>query len=272
MMGFNRLFFVFISLIWLNTALYSQDLRSDTLDILHTKIHLDITDFAGESISGYSELTCSPLMANVKNLNVDLLKLTVDSVTMNGSALNTTYNDTLLQIQLGQSFNTSDTFNVAVYYHGVPQKESWGGFRFVAGYAFNLGVGFTTDPHNYGRVWFPCYDNFVERSTFSFEIISSNGNTSYCNGEMTGQVTLSGDTIMRSWEMKESIPSYLANVAVANYAEVKWNYIGVQDTIPVLIAVKAADSTNLKASFIHLDDAMYAYEAAYGSYKFNKVG
>ncbi len=69
-------------------------------------------------------------------------------------------------------------------------------FKFVSGHAFNLGVGFTTDPHNYGRVWFPCYDNFVERSSFSFEIISSNGNTSFCNGEMTGQVALAGDTIM----------------------------------------------------------------------------
>jgi hypothetical protein len=32
------------------------------------------------------------------------------------------------------------------------------------GYAFNLGVGFAADPHNFGRVWFPCFDNFVERS------------------------------------------------------------------------------------------------------------
>ena len=30
-----------------NTLLFSQDLRSDTLDILHTKIHMDITDFSG---------------------------------------------------------------------------------------------------------------------------------------------------------------------------------------------------------------------------------
>ena len=272
MLFIKRTFLVFVFFGAINTSLFSQDLRSDTLDILHTKIHMDITDFSGQSIAGYSQLTCSPLVPNVGNLNVDLLKLTIDSVTMNGSPLSSQYNDTLLQIRLGQSFNVNDTFIVSIYYHGQPQKESWGGFRFGGGYAFNLGVGFNTDPHSFGRAWFPCYDNFVERSTYSFEIISSGGKTSYCNGELTGQLTLSGDTIMRSWEMNESIPSYLVNVAVADYQELTWNFHGILDTIPVLLAVVEADSAKLRSSFAHLDDAMIAFENAYGPYRFNKIG
>ena len=252
----------------------AQDLRSDTIDILHTTIHLDITDFTGKQIKGYSILRVNPKMASVRNLNVDLLKLTVDSVVLNGNNLTTNYNDTLLGIDLGTAYGVNDTLDVMIFYHGRPQidQSNWGGFYFNSGVAFNLGVGFAADPHNYGRVWFPCFDNFVERSSFLFEIISSNGKKAYCNGEFIGETILSGDTVMCTWEMNEKIPSYLVCVAVGPYAEVKWMYQGVQSNIPVLISVAASDTNKLKASFAHLNDAMDAFESAYGPYLFNKIG
>jgi aminopeptidase N len=252
----------------------AADLRSDTVDILHYRIHLNIINISGKQIDGYSVLDCHPLKNGVRSLNLDLLKLSIDSVKMGATLLSYTYNDTLVQINLGATYGSNDTFQLAVYYHGSPVKDlsNWGGFYFQSPFAFNLGVGFDADPHNYGRIWFPCFDNFVERSTYTFEIVTANNNTSYCNGELTSQVTLSGDTIMRTWEMKESIPTYLACVAVGPYAEVTWNYQGIQSKIPVLLAVKAVDSTKLKGSFLHLNDAMDAFEKAYGPYRFNKIG
>ncbi|MEQ8324191.1 MAG: M1 family aminopeptidase [Vicingaceae bacterium] len=250
----------------------SQNLRSDTVDLLHTHIHLDITDFAGQTINGYAELTCTPLTPNVDNLNLDLLSLTVDSVRVLGNTSTYNHNDTLLSIKTGTSYQVGDTFLVRIFYQGKPFKESWGGFKFDALHAFNLGVGFTTDPHSLGRAWFPCFDNFVERSTFSYEIITADGRTSYCNGSMTSQVNLLGDTIMRTWEMNQPIPAYLANVAVSEYEELSWNHSGIAGNIPVLLAVRASDSANMRASFTHLDDAIQAYETAFGPHRFNKVG
>src|SRR5690606_32497625 len=91
-------------------------------------------------------------------------------------------------------------------------------------------------------------------------------------GSLINESIISGDTIMRTWQMDEEIPSYLAAVAVGPYSEVNWIYQGIQSQIPVQMAVRAVDSTNLKNSFIHLNDAMDAYESAYGPYLFNKVG
>ena len=268
----------FLTVLLLSTcflkAQSAEDLRSDTVDIIHYHINLDITDFAGASIKGFSTLTCTPKMSSVSNLNLDLLKLNIDSIVLGSTNLNYSYNDTLLAIQLANTYNVGDTFDISVYYHGNPRKDlsNWGGFYFQSGHAFNLGVGFDADPHNYGRVWFPCFDNFVERSTFSFDIISANNRKAYCNGELVNETILSGDTILRSWEMKENIPTYLACVAVGPYVDVKWTYQGIQSNIPVQIAVKASDSNKLKGSFIHLDDAMDTYEQNYGPYLFNKVG
>ena len=249
----------------------SQGLRSDTVDIIHTKIHNDITDLSSQEIGGYALLRCAALMNGVHNLNLDLLSFTVDSVVDKGR-LNYQYNDTLLRIDLGTVFQAGDTFEVIVYYHGKPFRESWGGFRFDADHAFQLGVGFNTDPHSLGRSWFPCFDNFVERCTFTYEIITATGRTSYCNGELTAQVSLAGDTIMRTWEMREAIPSYLANVAVSDYEELTWTHQGMVRSIPVQLAVRAQDSANLRASFAHLDEAIQSFEDAFGPYRFNKVG
>ena len=77
-----------------------------------------------------------------------------------------------------------DTSSVVVYYNGSPQGDpsGWGGWYFQGNYSYNLGVGFDADPHNYGRVWHPCFDNFVERATYDFSILTNAGKTSYANG------------------------------------------------------------------------------------------
>ena len=144
----------------------AENLRSDTIDVLDYEIHLDITDFNGRTLNGHTIVTCTPIMANVHSIQFDLLMFTVDSVTLNNSSLVFNYNDTLLHVDFGTSYTPSDTLEVKVYYHGVTRKDpsGWGGVYFGSTYAFNLGVGFEDNPHNIGRYWFPCFDNFKELS------------------------------------------------------------------------------------------------------------
>jgi aminopeptidase N len=143
-----------------------ENLRSDTIDILKYTINLDITDFVGQKIKGNTVVKFTPKINGQSSLKLDLLKMTLDSVSYGTSLLSYGYNDTLLKINLPTIFNIADTGQVIVYYHGTPQGDpaGWGGFSFNGNYAYNLGVGFGAKPHNYGRVWFPCFDNFVEKS------------------------------------------------------------------------------------------------------------
>lgn len=248
--------------------------RSDTVDILHYTINLNITDFTTNTIKGNTLVKFTPKVNNVGQLSLDLLQLTVDSVEINNANLSYSYNDTLLLVSLPASYNINDTVLLTVYYQGPPQGDpaEWGGFYFTSGYAYNLGVGFGANPHTYGRVWFPCFDNFVERSTFEFNITSNNGKTSYCNGYLAHDTTDGNGNRTRKWILDETIPSYLASVAVAPYTQVNKIYNGINGPVPIILAAVPADTNNVKNSFINLNTALSTYENHFGPYMWNRVG
>jgi aminopeptidase N len=254
-----------------NKALNS---RSDTIDILNYQINLDMTNIGSQLIKGNCVVTFTPKINGVSILDLDLQELNIDSITSGGNILSYTYNDTLINISLPTILNTLDTSSIIIYYNGSPQTDpsGWGGFYFSSGYAFNLGVGFQDNPHNYGRIWFPCFDNFIEKSTYEFNIITGGGKKAHCNGELISENVITGDTIIRKWVMNEQIPTYLVCVAVANYETVHMTFNGLNGQIPVELVGVAADTTNLKNSFINLNGALVTYEEGYGPYLWNKIG
>lgn len=248
-------------------------MRSDTMDVLHYNVHLDITDFAGSSIEGYTTLTVAARMNSVNELCLDLLELDVDSVKTGATLLTFTYNDTLLKITLPSAMNIGDTADVTVWYKGQPQADAqWGGFYFQSGFAYNLGVGFAADPHVYGRVWHPCFDNFVERATYTITIGSDNGKTGYSNGELINDTTEGNGVRWRTWNMTDPIPSYLACVGVSNYTEVNWTYTGTNGTHPIMLTALPADTNNTKNSFVNLKRALGAYDTLFYPYMWQRVG
>lgn len=255
-----------------NKALNS---RSDTIDILHYQINLDITDFTNKIITGNCKITFTPKLNGTTKINFDLLELNVDSVKdAANNLLSFSYNDTLLELSFSTLLNVGDTSEVTIFYNGTPQTDNsgFGGFYFDNTYAYNLGVGFNADPHNYGRVWFPCFDNFVEHATFEFNIITSGGKKAHCNGVLIADSVIAGDTIVRKWIMNEPIPTYLACVAVSDYTTVHQTFLGTNGIIPVELAARAPDTTNFKNSFVNLNQALAIYENQYGPYLWSKIG
>lgn len=248
--------------------------RSDTIDILNYSIDLNITNFTSKVISGSCTVRFAAKVNGVNQLDLDLLKLSVDSVKQHDSLVAISYNDTLLKTNLLHVLSVSDTDSVTVYYHGVPQQDAtgWGGFYFSTTYAYNLGVGFGADPHAYGRIWFPCFDNFVERSTYTFTITTAAGKKAACNGVLLQHQVNLNTTETWTWRLDESIPSYLACVAIAAYKTVHQNFNGVNGMVPVELQGVAADTTNIKNSFTHLENAFHIYEQRYGPYRWGKIG
>ncbi|HEX8516128.1 MAG TPA: M1 family aminopeptidase [Bacteroidia bacterium] len=257
-----------------NSQVRASNMRSDTFDIIDYNISLEITDFVTKVIRGNTVVKFSPDIAGVTRLNLDLLMMTIDSVEINGDNLSYSYNDTLLEIDLPMAYNVNDTLSVKISYHGVPQGDpsGWGGFYFQSGYAYNLGVGFGALPHTYGRVWFPCFDNFVERSTYEFNISTNGGKIAFCNGYLASDTTNAGGLRTRRWIMEETIPTYLASVTVAAYAQVNQTYNGMNGSIPIILAAVPTDTTAVKNSFVNLPVALSAFENRFGPYMWNRVG
>lgn len=247
--------------------------RSDSIDILHYAIHLDISDLQSQEISGKTVVRLTPKTSSIQAVPLDLLALTVDSVSIQNALLNYTYNDTLLNIQLTNALLQNDTLEIEVHYHGQPVTDAqWGGFYFNNEYAFNLGVGFIANPHNYGRVWHPCFDNFTERATYDFYIETGSGKVATCNGDLISETVLGSGHTLRHWQMQQAIPTYLACVAVGSYETVHMNHTGIQNNIPITLYATASDTSAMKQSFVHLNNAISAYENGYGTHPFSKVG
>lgn len=254
-----------------------ENLRSDTFNVLKYTINLEIGNASTQDIKGNAQIRFAPKLNNRTFIRFDLLKLTIDSVKENNSLLSYVYNDTILKINFANPKNSVDTSIITVYYKGIPQVDvtGWGGFYFdntqSAQYAWNLGVGFGAKPHNYGRVWYPCFDNFVERSKYEFNITTDTLRRAHCNGQLMSDV-VSANKRTRKWILNEEIPTYLVCVAVANYTQVNWTVNTLNGVKPISLVAVASDTSAMKAGFVNLKNCIAGFEHYFGPYQWNKFG
>ncbi len=249
--------------------------RSDSIDLLHTRLDLDLTQVNSGLIHGVANLRITPKVVGITHLPLDLLQLTVDSVIMNGAALSFTHAGEYLDVDLGGSHSPGDTLVVNVYYGGDPVVDAsgWGGFYTLSSYQYDLGVAFDAMPHSYGRSWFPCFDNFVERCTFEFLVRTNNSRTVFASGALLDEQDLGGGERLYHWRMAGPIPSYLASVASTDYVAARDTFPSISGAaIPVTLVAKPGDTTAMKNSFMHLRNAFHTYENWFGPYRWERVG
>ncbi len=250
---------------------------SDSINVLHYNIDLDIIYLSKHSIAGSTILKIIPKYNNTSHISLDLQHLIVDSVFISNTKIaNWSYNDTLLSIPLTTSIDISDTSNCQVFYHGNPQKDpsGWGGFYFSSDstFAFNMAVGMQDNPHNYGRIWYPCVDNFTDRATYDFHITVKNNNVAICNGTLTN-TSNNSNTKTYTWQLHNDIPTYLASVAIGEYVAVRDTFNSITGAkIPIAIYVTANKVTAANGSFANLKLILEAFENYYGPYRWERIG
>ncbi len=249
-----------------------SDGRSDSLDILNYTINLDITDFASKTIKGNCVIQLTPKVEELQKLRFDLEGLVADSVYLGGEKLGMEHNTPHIHIALPTPIDQKDTVSLTIYYGGTPIKAAFGGFYFTSSHAYNLGVGIGIDPPNFGRAWFPCIDNFVERSTYQFNITTRSNHTAICGGMLDEVIEVTDSTKRWEWTLNQTIPTYLASVAVADYRLVEWTHKGLERDIPVMYGVKASDSSRLMQSFQNFPTCVEGFEEAFGPYQFDRIG
>ena len=247
-------------------------MRVDSFRLAQTVLDLQIRNFSSKTIAGLAK---HKVYFKVKTnyLELDLRQLKVDSVKIQSQKLSFSQKGERLNIGLDRTYQVSDSLLLLVYYQGTPAADpgGWGGFYFSGDYAFNLGVGFSVNPHSFGRSWFPCVDEFPMKSTYEFYIHTDTNFVAACNG-LLQDVQVDGNS--KVWHYKESVPmsAYLAAVSVSKYSVVNSNYAGQNKNFPVELFCKSIDSNKVKASFIHLPLAIQAFEEAFGPQPFSKVG
>lgn len=258
-----------ILLSWMAT--FAQQ-RTDSVHVAHYDLTLSVTDFSGHVIEGHTDLAVVAKVSHLTQVRLDLMALTADSVFVNGHPAAFTHVGQSLKVTV-PAMQNGDTANVRVHYHGVPQHDdSFGGFYYNGQYAYNVGVALHDQPHAYGRCWFPCMDEFTDKSTYSFHIRTENGKMAVCNGLLTDSLTLADSTRIWSWRLDQPVPTYLVNVAVGDYRCYADTFHGVERTIPIEIYAAPNIYPNIPASFVHLKPVLRKYEELFGPYRWQRVG
>ncbi|MEZ5083757.1 MAG: M1 family aminopeptidase [Bacteroidales bacterium] len=252
---------------------FSQSWISDTLDAISYTIYLNDIDFTNQEIEAQTDILLASKIDGLDELTLELQDLTVDSVFIDGEQiLNFTHEGFFLKVSLQNVINTAETVTASVFYHGAPFHEGWGGFHWSGQYAFNLGVGFESIPHNLGKTWFPCIDDFQDRATYDLYVTVENGKDAVCGGLLQSITDNGNGTSTYYWTLAQSIPTYLASVAVGDYAKWTDTYNGVVEDIPVEIWARPSDSGNVDGSFQNLNAILAIYEDKFGPYRWDRVG
>ncbi len=245
--------------------------RSDTFNILHNDLYFDLRN--QNSIIGRAKLDLVALQ-NAPSLRLELLNFFIDSVKLHGLPL-LAYNraNPALWIIPQTAFQAGDTFQVEIFYRGnaAVDASGWGGWHVNPSYSFNLGVGFQANPHAFGRSLFPCFDNFVERSTFSTTICSAINKRAVSAGSLVFD-TLNGNDRYTGWNLTSPIPSYLFPLALANYQKLTHTAQLQNGPKSVDIYALASDTANARASFKNLDSIALAFEHYFGAYVWQRIG
>lgn len=265
----KKFFTLFFLLLF--AAGYAQD-RSDSIHVTHYDLHLSVTDFTHQRLSGFADLDIVAKVNLVPTIVLDLEALTVDSVWVNGQITTFTRSGNKINIPIN-NFHQGDTALVRVYYQGVPVHDAtWGGFYFSGQYAYNMGVGFSYVPHNLGRAWYPCLDYFTDKSTYTMHIRTLAGHKAVCGGLLTDSVNLGDTAKIWTWQLNEPIPTYLASVAVGDYRLYADTFHGMNGVVPIQIYAQPTTINKVAASFVHLKQILNMYEQNFGPYRWPRVG
>ncbi|MBM3436639.1 MAG: M1 family metallopeptidase, partial [Bacteroidetes bacterium] len=246
---------------------------SDTLDALSYTLYVTDFDFANHEITANADIVLTTKVNNISQIKLELMDLTVDAVLVEGiSVPGFTHNGNILNIPMSNPISPGDTIVVSVDYHGEPFHEDWGGFHWSGNYCFNLGVGFVSIPHNLGKTWFPCIDDFHDRAFYTIYATVDEGLDAVCGGILDEIINNGNGTLTYKWILAQSVPTYLASVAVGNYARWTATYNGIEEDIPVEIWVMPQDSDNVAGSFVNLDEIMQIFEESFGPYRWDRIG
>lgn len=253
---------------------FTPSLISDTLDALAYEIHLTSVNTTAKTIEGWSVATLESKIDNLDHVTLELLDLTVDQVFVNNIEITGfSHTSPWLFIPLTSPINTGEQVSVKVVYHGEPFHEDWGGFHWSGAYAFNLGVGFESDPHNLGKAWFPCIDDFHDRAFYDVFVTVDIPKKAVCGGTLMEIVNNGNGTETYHWKLSGDIPTYLASVAVGEYENVPDTFLSVTgQEIPIGIWVRPVDTAKVEGSFATLKPILAAFENYFGPYEWERVG
>ncbi len=244
----------------------------DNIDVNHYEIHLKEFNFDNKSIVATTKVNLTTLNS-IDKIELELRALSVTSVTSDDTDVKdfSQKNDTLT-INFTSTLPADSKISLTIDYNGKTYNENWGGIHWNSDYVYNLGVGFDSQPHNLGKTWFPCVDNFSDKASYDLYITIPEKATSSCSGLLYESTNNSDSTKTDHWIVSQEIPTYLMSFAIGDFILWEDTYQGLEREIPIHVYAKPNQIDKVAGTFVNIKEIAAFYESKFGPYPLNRIG
>lgn len=249
----------------------SNEVGND-IDVTHYEIHLNEFNLDEKTLDASATITLTALN-DIETIELNLRSLTVTSVVSEEiNVKEFSQKDDVLTISLASTLSKDSKVSLTVNYEGKTFNENWGGVHWSADYVYNLGVGFDSQPHNLGKTWFPCIDNFSDKASYDLYITIPEAMISSCGGILSGSVNNDNGTKTDHWIVNQEIPTYLMSFAFGDFVLWEETYQGIERDIPIHVYAKPNQIEKVAGTFANIKEIAAFYEDKFGPYPLNRIG
>ena len=244
----------------------------ENIDVNHYEIHLWDFDFTNKTLQGETFIDVTAT-ANTNTAVLELKRLVVTDVACDFIDVESFIQEgDFLTVHFAETLPAGERVTLDVRYGGSTFNESWGGVHWWGQYVYNLGVGFDSQPHNLGKTWFPCVDDFADKATYDLFITTTNDKKAICGGNLV-ETTDNGDgTTTWHWSTPQEIATYHISFIVGDLVLWQDTYHGIERDIPIEVYTTPGLSGNVPGTFAHIHEIAAFLEENLGPYPFNRIG
>ena len=268
----KRLSLFLALLLTLPIAALKAQTAGENIDVTHYAINLLGIDFTNQTLQGEAFIDFSTT-ASTSTIVLELKSLTVTDVYCDYCIVDSfSQEGDFLTIVLDETIGANELVMLDIRYGGSTFSETWGGVEWWGDYVYNLGVGFDSQPHNLGKTWFPCVDNFTDKATYDVRVNVSNDKKAICGGNLVEVVDYGDGTTTWHWNTPQEIATYHISFAIGDYEVWEDVYNGIERDIPITVYAKPGQINNVPASMVHIKQIAGFFEESLGAYPFNRIG
>lgn len=257
---------------------YERAESTHEYNVLKYELDLNVP-MTSRSISGSNSILCQSRIDNLNTAVVHAYTLTIDSIRVSGvTTTHSTSGDSLL-INLPQTYNTNDTFTIAITYHGSWSIASYqsGFVYYPQGYNSNTlhSLAYTLGEPWDARRWMPCYDEPSDKADYGCVIAVTVPDTFIvcANGELIDVTNNPDTTTTYVWQEDYPITTYLMHFGASIFAVWSDWYVPLSgDSVEIRHYVWPEDSAQSVIACQGLPLAMQLFDSLYGSYPFDRYG
>ena len=249
--------------------IYYPNLGNTGYDVSHYDLSLAIEIPGADQVVATAAIDLTVTDTALSRLSFDFEdSLNVSRVEVDGVEASFEQSDAKLRISPAETLDVGIDYTVVIDYSGQPLTLDSGTRIGDIGWFDTAEVSVSVGEPFGARAWYPVNDHPVDKATYTFRLDVDDDFTGVANGVLTEETVDSGRRLT-TWEMRQPMASYLATVAVGDFALIQSEPgagVDVFDAVPTrLTDVFVGD-------FELTDEMLVTFTELFGPYPFDEYG